>query len=230
MPASRVDALDYSRFDKIVDEDSSAQSEDDLFDELGGLRPDGELSAPPAEASARLSPPADSSARPRGIEAGAALAGSAQTPPCPTPTPAAAAAAAASAAWPAESEEEGEADGPDPGASPPPTRAPPPAGPAAAPPAAPASVPPGPPLPPPPPLGEERYDGEVDEAGLRHGYGRFTWKNGDGYEGLVRLRLALPSRRRCAAALSWRLLRGHSAHGCCGSRAGSRAAPDCDLC
>ena len=41
-------------------------------------------------------------------------------------------------------------------------------------------------LPPPPPLGDERYDGELSAQGLRHGVGRFVWKNGSSYEGQVR--------------------------------------------
>jgi hypothetical protein len=41
-------------------------------------------------------------------------------------------------------------------------------------------------LPPLPPLGDERYDGELDGSGQRHGYGRYVWRNGAVYEGVVR--------------------------------------------
>lgn len=44
----------------------------------------------------------------------------------------------------------------------------------------------GAPLPALPPLGEERYDGELDSQGQRHGYGRYVWRNGAVYEGQVR--------------------------------------------
>ena len=44
----------------------------------------------------------------------------------------------------------------------------------------------GAPLPALPPVGEERYDGELDGTGQRHGYGRYVWRNGAVYEGTVR--------------------------------------------
>jgi hypothetical protein len=54
-------------------------------------------------------------------------------------------------------------------------------------------------LPPPPPLGDERYDGELSAQGLRHGVGRFVWKNGSSYEGQVRApkQQARERRERC---------------------------------
>ena len=202
----KKDALDYSRFDAIVvsddDDDAPHGSGDDEeeFEEVSGSDEGGEGSQPETDADESPEELDDLACVAHCTDAGAGSVGTAvpQAPPVyctcgrcgaavglgalcsPGGKGAAGPADAAATGQGAEDgaghdgEVDGSAEGTKPGA----------AGQPGGPPHC--ALHAGAPLPPLPPLGEERYDGELDGTGQRHGYGRYVWRNGAVYEGTVR--------------------------------------------